>query len=265
MDAVCFDFMLPGYQERVEEAANYVTPSRNNRSPPPIREEKPELEVEESPGVSNEDKYEEQICSSSTVGESPGVSNEDKYEEQICSSSTVGAAEANLSDAVDNFSGKLGNHESGSNNSSTESFHDNSCRGHASIYHLTAISSSVKCDRNTPRQKRVAVLGRDFDLPQKIVFTFKMLVATEFVPPAEPPIKFVPFRADIPDLMRGIFYRREELLQHDLICLCYNASEARIMVMGKYGYYTAILRHIEAVLGKYWISIRLKLKLQLYV
>ena len=242
MDAVALDLMLPEYQECREEAANYVPLGRNNRSPSPIHEEKQEPEVEESPGVSNEDKYEEQIGSGSTELE----------------------AEENLSDAVNNFSGKVVNVERGSTNSSIESYRDNSSRGRASIYHPSAISPCVKYDRDTPQQNLVAVFGREFDMPETIVRNLQKLVATGLVPPAEPSVKFVPFTLKRKTLLKGTF-DSSELLNHDLICMCYNGSEARILLTGTDGFYTSLLRHTEVVLGKYWISITLGLKLQLYV
>ena len=68
-----------------------------------------------------------------------------------------------------------------------------------------------------------------------------------------PTVKFVPFTMKRATLMRGSF-SSTELLKYDLVCMCYNASEARILLTGTDGFYSMLLRHVEAVLGRYYTS-----------
>jgi len=213
MDAVSLDYMLPEYQEQRQNAAEYVAQHKDEKQ-----------------DVSMDNDSNEQLT------------RDEQYEEEIGGGSTVPASEVDLIEAVSNFpSGK------GSKDSSIDSYHDNSSRGHASIYSPSSISPTVNYDRESPRQKLVAVFGREFDMPDRVAINLQKLVAE--AGSHETPIKFVPFTLKRKTLLKGTF-DTNELMKHDLLCMCYNASEARIMLTGTDGYYTSLLRHSEATLGK---------------
>ena len=93
----------------------------------------------------------------------------------------------------------------------------------------------------------MAVIGREFDQPTDIAKSLQEVLG-EFENADS--AKFVPFMVKRKTLLRGSFNTRD-LGNHDLICLCYNASEARILLTGQDGFYTTLLKQIEALLGKH--------------
>ena len=223
MDAVSFDYMLPEYQERRQDAEEYIAQHKD---------EKQDISLSED---NSDDRLQSAIGSS-----------DEQYEEKVGGGSTVPASEVDLVEAVSNL--PAGN---GSKGSSGDSYRDNSSRGHASIYSPSSISPTVNYERESPRQKLVAVFGREFDMPDRVATSFQRLVAeTRAATDAlESPIKFVPFTLKRTALLKGTF-DTSELMKHDLLCMCYNASEARIMLTGADGFYSSLLRHSEATLGK---------------
>lgn len=213
MDALSNDLMLPEYQEKREEAAEYITKDEDTNLEPTVAD------------------------------------IDDNYEEEVGSSSTVPAIEVDLSEAGGHISpGQPPNVEGRcSKNSSTDS---NSSRGHSSIYNPSFISAGVNYERDNSSQKLVAVFGREFDMPNKVANHLQKLVTTGLpVLTSSSPIKFVPFTLKRKTLLKGTF-DSSELERHDLICMCYNASEARIMLTGTDGFYSSLLLCTESILGK---------------
>ena len=134
-------------------------------------------------------------------------------------------------------------------NSSTSSTSSNESRTMgSSLYAPEYLTPSISYDRQTPNQLLIAVIGRAFDQPEKLASSLQELVGR--IPNTETPIaKFTPFTVKRKTLCRGNF-DSGELKKHDLICMCYNASEARILITGQDGYYTALLRQTEILMGK---------------
>ena len=117
-----------------------------------------------------------------------------------------------------------------------------------SLYIPEFLTPSISYDRASPQQLLVALIGRAFDQPDKLASQLQQLVPK--LENSETPVaKFTPFTVKRKTLCRG-YFDSSELKQHDLICLCYNASEARILLTGQDGYYTALLRQIEIQMGR---------------
>ena len=134
--------------------------------------------------------------------------------------------------------------------SSTSSTSSSDSRGQVgtSLYVPEFLTPSISYDRVSPEQLLIALIGRAFDQPEKLAHQLQQLVPK--IQNSETPIaKFTPFTVKRKTLCRG-YFDSSELKQHDLICLCYNASEARILLTGQDGYYTALLRQIEIQLGR---------------
>lgn len=104
----------------------------------------------------------------------------------------------------------------------------------------------VTYDRDNPLQSLVAVIGREFDEPQSIVSKLQSLVpiATDHTPL----LKLIPFTVRRSILIKANF-DWEELKSLDLVCMCYNASEARILLTGPDGFYTQLIKRLESILG----------------
>ena len=118
----------------------------------------------------------------------------------------------------------------------------------ASLYIPEYLTPSISYDRQSPSQLLVAVIGRAFDQPENLASSLQELV--EKLPNTEIPVaKFTPFTVKRKALCRGNF-DSGELKKHDLICMCYNASEARILLTGQDGYYTTLLRQVEVLMGR---------------
>ncbi|XP_011404374.1 PREDICTED: uncharacterized protein LOC105312989 [Amphimedon queenslandica] len=101
-------------------------------------------------------------------------------------------------------------------------------------------------ERDTPDQFLLAFIGREFDSPQIITTKLELLV-----PLAEnnrPLMKLVPFTVKRSVLVKGNF-DISEIREFDGVVLCYNASEARILLTGTDGYYTQLIKRLESVLG----------------
>lgn len=221
MDALALDQMLPEYQQKRQDAADEIMSPRRNHSPSPV--------------PSSEELYEAEVGSADTL---PVADDEPDLSplavEQEADPNTAGAV----------FNQGRG---SKSSSSSSGSFRDNYSQS-ASFYTPSSMSPSISYDRDDEAQKLVAVFGRQFDRPDEIASHFQKLVLN-MVGRDKPGIKFVPFTLKRTSLMKGN-YSSEELYRHDLVCMCYNASEARILLTGTDGFYTSLLRYTEAILGE---------------
>lgn len=150
-----------------------------------------------------------------------------------------------VSDQVDFRDAKLGK----TSTSSTSSSSSNESRTvGASLYIPEYLTPSISYDRQAPNQLLIALLGRAFDQTEKLSSSLQELVCRLPNTETTPVAKFIPFTVKRKALCRGNFDSRE-LKKHDLICLCYNASEARILLTGQDGYYTALLKQIEILMG----------------
>ena len=135
-----------------------------------------------------------------------------------------------------------------STSSSTSSDQRNVSFGSASLYQPEFMAPKINYERANEAQKLAAVIGREFDRPNLVASTLQKLVSEQ--PGSEvPEVKFVPFTLRRKVLLKGSFDNRE-LRKHDLICMCYNASEARILLTGPDGFYTSLLKHVESLLGE---------------
>jgi hypothetical protein len=214
MDALALDQMLPEYQEKRQDAEDEMKSPQRGRSPSPVL-----------PSVAAE-------------SETIPVSDEPD--------SPVRVLEADSSAAVAVFNEGRGSKSSTSSSSSI--LESRSGPQSASFYTASSMSPMISYDRDHPAQKLVAVFGRQFDRPGEIANHFQKLVPNMSSQEA-PEVKFVPFTMGRSSLMKGS-YSSEELRNHNLVCMCYNASEARILLTGTDGFYSSLLRHVESTLGE---------------
>ena len=223
MDALTFDQMLPEYQERQKDAARsrMIDESENSAPSPPSP----------SPSPTSEEAYEADIGGSGTV----------PVQDEVDSMSSDSAS------GVSN-EGDLATRKSTSSSSSSVQ-DSNSSLGTSSFFLPSSISPTINYKRDIPQQKLIAVIGRQFDGPDKVADSLQMLVSSPDANSGVSLVKFVPFTLKRKTLLKGV-YNGDELKEHDLICMCYNASEARLLLTGTDGYYTSLLKHIESVLGK---------------
>ena len=121
-------------------------------------------------------------------------------------------------------------------------------RGGTSLYHPEYLAPSLTYERTTPMQLLVALIGRAFDQPDKTAASLQEQVARDPNSGAAV-VKFIPFTVRRKVLCRGNFDSRE-LKKHNLICLCYNASEARLLLTGQDGFYSSLLRQVENLMGR---------------
>ena len=136
-----------------------------------------------------------------------------------------------------------------SSTSSSSSSSSQSGYGPASLYQAGFLAPKISYDRDFEEQKLIAIIGREFDTPSEIASGLQRLVGVARRGENEVAMaKFVPFTVRRKVLLKGQF-DGQELRKHNLICMCYNASEARIMLVGQDGYYSALLRHTESILG----------------
>eukprot|EP00118_Oscarella_pearsei_P006172 m.28032 g.28032 ORF g.28032 m.28032 type:complete len:362 (+) comp30535_c1_seq1:33-1118(+) len=92
------------------------------------------------------------------------------------------------------------------------------------------------------RVKRAAVLGRDFDEPQKIARLLQKGCGEE--------IRFIPLAIRRHELLSLECLQYIQGKSFDVIILCYNTSEARILLTGTDGFYTTILEYTNYALGE---------------
>lgn len=122
--------------------------------------------------------------------------------------------------------------------------------GVSSLYQPGFTAPTINYEKDRVDQKLIAIIGREFDQPIDIARSLQD-VLMEFGNADS--AKFVPFMVKRKTLLRGSFSTKD-LGNHDLICLCYNASEARILLTGQDGFYTTLLKQIEALLGKHSLT-----------
>ena len=104
----------------------------------------------------------------------------------------------------------------------------------------------INYSRDTPTQYLVAVIGRDVDEPSIVSGQLQQLSPRDgndaYI------IKFVPY-----SIKRCVLTRPSTnwsyITHYDVVCMCYNASEARLMLTGQDGFYTQLLRQVEILLG----------------
>ena len=106
---------------------------------------------------------------------------------------------------------------------------------------------TIDYSRDNDHQRLVAVIGREFDEPVKTVCELQKLSWRQDLSTVAV-MKFVPYTVARGTLRKCKFDWRD-LRLYDLICLCYNASEARILLTGTDGFYTTLLRNLEALVG----------------
>lgn len=224
MDALALDLMLPEYQQNYQDALH-----SHSHPPSPT----PPDSVEAEP---DREAYEAEIGSGETVP----VGGTD---EQVDSPSEPSAAEGLSKDQ-----GLISKDSQNSSSSASSMIHNHSSSESSSFYSPSSMSPFINYDRDVPTQKLVALFGRQFDKPEEIANSFQKLVSN--MPSTNTPLmKFVPFTLKRKSLLKGSF-NSGELLKNDIICMCYNASEARILLTGRDGFYTSLLRHTETTLGE---------------
>ena len=230
MDNIGIDLMHEEYQEKQKEAADEIEALHHHH-------ETVEIAREPSPPPSSSSSSTDSDFSRSAIHteETVPVSNET---EDVISRDPAAAG-----------LGQLGGKESVDSSSSSDfnrGSSGSSSGGISSLYQPGFTAPTINYEKEGVDQKLVAVIGREFDQPIDIARNLQDVLA-EFE--NSDLAKFVPFMVKRKTLLRGSFSTKD-LGNHDLICLCYNASEARILLTGQDGFYTTLLKQIEALLGK---------------
>ena len=163
------------------------------------------------------------------------------------SSSLATATTVPVSDHPHDRDARWSKHSTSSTSSSSST--DSRTTAGASLYIPEYLTPSISYERQTPDQLLVALIGRAFDQPEKLASLLQEQVR-KLIDSDTPVAKFTPFTVKRKALCRGNFDSRE-LKKHDLICMCYNASEARILLTGHDGYYSTLLKQIEIMMGGY--------------
>ena len=109
------------------------------------------------------------------------------------------------------------------------------------------LPAGMNYERDNENQKLIAVMGREFDLP--LLVAENLNNAYTSLHEQEDKIKFLGYVCKRQDLLLGKIHDAD-VKRHDLIVMCYNASEARIMLTGDDGFYTKLLRQVYSLLGK---------------
>ena len=109
------------------------------------------------------------------------------------------------------------------------------------------LPAGMNYERDNEDQKLIAVMGREFDLP--LLVAENLNNAYTSLHGQEGKIKFLGYVCKRQDLLLGKIHDAD-VRRHDLIVMCYNASEARIMLTGDDGFYTKLLRQVYSLLGK---------------
>lgn len=218
MDALSLDQMLPEYQQRREEFVQEVSNLHTDNTP--------------SISPSADDSFINDLSNDTTV---PVSDLEAKPGPGIAS-----RAENNPPASMDSTS---------STSSSTDFNRQSASIGSTSLYQPGYTAPSITYERDNKSQKLIAVIGREFDCPHDVSMALQKLTSKQSNTDV-PVAKFVPFTLKRKMLLRGSFDNRE-LKKHDLICMCYNASEARLLLTGVDGFYSSLLKYVEAYLGVY--------------
>lgn len=245
MDSLGLDVYHTDYQEKQREAEAEVL---HTSSPPEESEDRSSSSSEGARAPSSQDSpalHPYPSAPESSPSQPESIRDSVYYvSSELASGETVpvGGAEAE--------GGKPHNVSTKSSTSSSSS--DNSRNfGTTSLYQQDFMAPKMNYDRENERQKLVAVVGREFDRPYDVAMSLQRLVPRqpECTSGDVPLAKFVPFTLKRKVLLKGSF-DSQELRRHDLICMCYNASEARILLTGEDGFYSSLLRHVESLLGK---------------
>ena len=233
MDNIGIDLMHEEYQEMQKEAADEIEELHHHHqtarepSPPPPRE--PSTYSTDSNTSRSLIHSEETVPVSSSSNESEHVISRDP--------AAVGLGGGGK-ESVDSSSSSSDFNKGSSGSSSG---------GLSSLYQPGFTAPTINYEKERVDQKLIAVIGREFDQPMDIARSLQEVLAEyENADSA----KFVPFMVKRKTLLRGSFSTKD-LGNHDLICLCYNASEARILLTGQDGFYTTLLKQIEALLGEH--------------
>ncbi|MCG8622291.1 MAG: hypothetical protein MJE68_09905 [Proteobacteria bacterium] len=228
MDNIGIDLMHEEYQEKQKEAADEIEELHHHHETETV-----EIAREPSPPPSSSSSTDTNFSRSAIhTEETVPVSSET---EDVISRDPA-AAGLGGKESIDSSSSSDFNR--GSSGSSSG--------GISSLYQPGFTAPTINYEKEGVDQKLVAVIGREFDQPMDIARNLQDVLA-EFE--NADLAKFVPFMVKRKTLLRGSFSTRD-LGNHDLICLCYNASEARILLTGQDGFYTTLLKQIEALLGK---------------
>ena len=225
MDNLALDMMLDEYEEGQKDAAEEIMQHRAQEarrrepSPPPPPAPPP-------PSSPSTDEH-NSIFTEDTVP----VSSSDEASETTIQEPREAVDSSSSSSSAGDFN-------RGSSGSSSG--------GVSSLYQPGFTAPTINYERDRADQKLVAVIGREFDQPIDVARNLQEVLGE--LENAES-AKFVPFMVKRKTLLRGSF-NTKELGNHDLICLCYNASEARILLTGQDGFYTTLLKQIEALLGE---------------
>lgn len=136
-----------------------------------------------------------------------------------------------------------------SSSTTTSSTGSNSSSQYVSLRDYQA--PQINHERDVPQQLLVALIGREFDEPQLIVSKLNSLIPLLPHGSTVPVLKLIPFTVRRSVLVKANF-DWQELKELDLVCMCYNASEARILLTGPDGFYTQLIKKLEAVLGMWY-------------
>ena len=109
------------------------------------------------------------------------------------------------------------------------------------------LPAGMNYERDNVNQKLIAVMGREFDLPLVVAESLNKAYAS--LHGQENKIKFLGYVCKRQDLLLGKIHDGD-VKRHDLVVMCYNASEARIMLTGDDGFYTKLLRQVYSLLGE---------------
>ena len=230
MDNIGIDLMHEEYQEKQKEAADEIEELHHHHQTEAVKIVREPSPPPPEPSTSSTDSN--SSISAIHTEETVPVSNET---EDVISRDQ--AAVQLGKESVDSSSSSSDFNKGSSGSSSG---------GISSLYQPGFTAPTINYEKEKIDQKLVAVIGREFDQPMDIARSLQDVLAEyENADSA----KFVPFMVKRKTLLRGTFSTKD-LGNHDLICLCYNASEARILLTGQDGFYTTLLKQIEALLGK---------------
>ena len=215
------------YQDKREEAAHEVTELRQHDDPPAQTQQESDRQ-DTSSSISSND-----LSNDTTVP----VSDDPL--------STV--PDAGLATRAENTA-PASRDSTSSTSSSSDNYRQSLSSGSTSLYQPGFTAPTITYERDNEFQKLIAVIGREFDRPRDVALCLQKRVPKQTNCDVSV-AKFVPFTLKRKMLLRGSFDNRE-LRKHDLICMCYNASEARILLTGTDGFYSSLLKYVEASLGE---------------
>ena len=230
MDNIGIDLMHEEYQEMQKEAADEIEELHHHHQT--VREPSPPPPREQSTYSTDSNSSRSPIHSEETVPVSSSSSESEHVISRDPAAVGLGKESVDSSSSSSDFN-------KGSSGSSSG--------GLSSLYQPGFTAPTINYEKERVDQKLIAVIGREFDQPMDIARSLQEVLAEyENADSA----KFVPFMVKRKTLLRGSFSTKD-LGNHDLICLCYNASEARILLTGQDGFYTTLLKQIEALLGEH--------------